>query len=92
MGLILTSDQLKRLTLDDLRSLCDSLSIDFTERDTKNTLAERLAAKQESSPAVAQVAADHLLNWSLTHYRHTGDERYSDTYQSIASLSRDSLL
>lgn len=92
MGLILSPDQLKRLTLDDLRNLCDSLSVEFVERDVKAALVERLADKQKTSAVVARVAAEHLLEWSLDHYRRTGDERFSDTYQSIASLSRDSLL
>jgi hypothetical protein len=92
MGLILTPDQLKRLTLDDLRSLCDSLSIEFVEADTKAALAERLAQKQRTSRGVVLVAADHLIEWSRQEHRRTGDQRYDDINQSFASLTRDSLL
>jgi hypothetical protein len=47
---------------------------------------------QQRSNAAATVAIDHLREWSLERYRATGDERYSDAYQSIASLTRDGLL
>jgi hypothetical protein len=92
MGLILTEPQLRKLTLDDLRGLCDDLSIEFAELDTKADLTRRIQAMQQRSNAAATVAIDHLREWSLERYRATGDERYSDAYQSIASLTRDGLL
>lgn len=92
MGIILTEPQLRKLTLDDLRGICDDLSISFAERDTKVTLAQKIQAMQQRSDAAATVAIDHLREWSLDRYKTTGDERYSCAYQSIASLTRDGLL
>ena len=92
MGLILTGPQLRRLTLSHLRSHCEDLALEFSRDDAKETLVQKLQNYQRQSPEAASFTVQHAMEWTRQQYATTGDYRYRDANQSLASLLRDGAL
>ena len=92
MAIVVTSDQLDRLSIEGLREFCRELGVDFRQRDPKSVLIDKLKDELTVSDAATQGVAEQVEQWARQKARSTGDARYKDAYQAIASLSRDGRL